>query len=534
MVRILVSDKLAAEGLEILQSAQDVEVNVKTGLKPEELCSIIGEYDGLIIRSDTKVTADVLSHAHRLRVIARAGVGVDNVDVPAATRKGIVVMNTPDGNTISTAEQTMCLLLALARHTVNACASLRAGKWDRSVYMGRQLFGKTLGVVGLGRVGQAVAERALGFGMQVLGYDPYFASPQGSLKGRIEMIDDINELCRRCDYLTVHTPKTAQTTGLIGKDQFALMKKGAAVINCARGGIINEEALYEALTSGKLSGAGLDVYTKEPPEDRRLVELPNVVCTPHLGASTLEAQVLVAADAARQLVTFLKTGEVINAVNAPGYSSSLAKALRPYASLAQRMARILSQISPGRTKKLKIAYQGEIADMETGVVTTSALVGMLQGRTEQPVNAVNAQLLARDRGIEVEETSSSTAGDFTTLIQMDLETDKGVRGVSGTVFSGTLPRIVGICDYRMEMVPEGRILITYNDDKPGVIGSVGALFGRHNINIGSLTFGRKRETEKSVMVFALDAEPSKEVMDELSALPFIDAVHYIQLPDLET
>lgn len=532
MIRILVSDKLAAEGIEILQSASDVQVDVKTGLKPGELAGIIGGYDGLIIRSGTKVTAEVLAAPGKLRAIARAGVGVDNVDVPTATRKGIVVMNTPDGNTITTAEQTLCLLFALARHTVDACQSLRSGKWERSSFMGRQLAGKTLGVVGLGRIGRAVAERALGLAMQVIGYDPYFAELPAGLKGRVEMTDDLDDLCRRCDYLTVHTVKTEQTTGLIGKSRLALMKKTAAVINCARGGIVDEDALYEALDSGKLSGAALDVYTKEPPEDRRLIDHPKVICTPHLGASTAEAQTQVAVDAARQLLTLLTTGEVINAVNAPGHAAGLDEMLRPYISLAQRMGTILARVNPGRAKKLTITYSGEIAEMDPSAVTVSLLVGLLADQTEEPVNAINVQLLMRDRGIEVKEVKSSVSGDFSSLIATKLETDKGTRTIAGTVFSGTLPRIVGICDYRMEMVPEGNMLITFNDDKPGVIGGMGGLFGKHGVNIGSLTFGRKLDGQKSVMVFTLDSEPSKEILAEMSALPYIHAVHFIPLPAL--
>jgi len=533
MIRVLVSDKLAPEGLEALRSERDVEVDVKTGLTNAELAGIIGEYDGLIVRSGTKVTADVLAQPGRLRAIARAGVGVDNIDVDTATRKGIVVMNTPDGNTISTAEHTLGLLFALVRNVVSACTSLKSGQWDRSAFMGRQLAGKTLAVVGLGRVGKAVAERALGLGMQVLGFDPYFAPSQGSFKGRIEMIDDLNDLCRRCDYLTVHTPLTDQTRGLIGAEQFALMKEGAAVINCARGGIIDEEALYDALTDGQLGGAALDVYSQEPPADRRLIDLPNVVCTPHLGASTKEAQVLVAVDAAKQLIKVLTTGEAINAVNAPGYDASVAKVLRPYASLAQRMGTILAHIGAGRTKRIKIVYSGELADMDTSAATVAIMVSLMQRHSEEPVNAVNVNILARERGIEVEEIKTHAGKDFTALIEASLETDKVTRSISGTVFAGALPRIVAIDEYPMEVIPAGRMIVAFNDDKPGVIGQVGTLFGQHGINIGSLTFGRKLETQKAVMILTLDAEPSSQTLADMKALPFMDAVHFIQLPELE-
>jgi len=534
MLRILVADKLAPEGLELLKSEHDVQVDVKPGLKPEELAKIVGKYDGMIVRSGAKVTADVLARSGRLRGIARAGVGVDNIDVATATRKGILVMNTPDGNTISTAELTIALLLTMCRHTVSACASLKSGEWERSKFMGRQVSGKSLGVVGLGRVGRAVVDRALGFGMQVLGFDPYFVPSQAAFKGRIEIIDDLNELCKRCDFLTVHTPITDQTRGLIGAEQFKLMKDGAAVINCARGGIIDEDALCEALTGGKLSAAAVDVYTSEPPTDRRLIELANVVCTPHLGASTIEAQVLVAVDAATQLIRALRTGEVVNAINAPGYDAALAKVLQPYASLAQRTGRILGTITDGRIKKLKIVYSGEVADLEAAPVTVSVLVGLLQDRTEEPVNAVNAKLFARDRGIEVEEVKSHAVGDFTTLIEATLETDKASHTVAGTVLGRSLPRIVSIDDHRMEMIPAGRLLILFNDDTPGAIGEVGTLFGKHGINIGSLTFGRKLATQKSVMVLTLDEKPAPDLLTEIAELPFMDAIHFIELPELQT
>jgi len=534
MFRILVADKLAQEGLDILQAEKDVTVDVKVGLKPDELAKVVGEYDGLIIRSGAKVTAEVLEHSGRLKAIARAGVGVDNVDVPTATRKGVVVMNTPDGNTISTAEQTITLMFGLARHLYKACDSLKKGEWERNKFMGRQLEGKTLGVVGLGRVGRAVAERALGLGMRVVGFDPYFSPTESSFKGRVELVEDVNALCKQCDYLTVHTPLTEQTKGIVGAEQLGLMKKSAAVINCARGGIIDEEALYQALTAGTISAAALDVYSEEPPKDRRLVELENVVCTPHLGASTKEAQVVVAIDAAKQVLKVLKTGEVINAVNAPGFDASLAKVLRPYASLAQRMGKILGSVTQGRTRKLKVVYSGEMAELEAGAVTVSLLVGLLQGQSDEPVNAVNARLFIKERGIEVEEIKSHAAGDFATLIEATLETDKEQHSVTGTVFSRSLPRIVAIDDYRMEMVPAGRMIISFNDDKPGVIGGVGNLFGQHKINIGSLTFGRKTQTQKAVLVLALDQEPSQAILREMSELPFMDGVNYIELPELET
>jgi len=535
MIRILVADKLAKEGVNVLENAKDVEVETHAPITEDQLVEKVRHFDGMIVRSATKVTAKVLENPGRLKAIARAGVGVDTIDVATATRKGVLVMNTPGGNTLATAEQTFALILAMCRHTPQAVQSLKAGKWERSRFMGTQLAGKTLGVIGLGRIGQAVANRALAFEMNVLGYDPYFAlPPEKVFGGRVKMVDDLTELCRNSDIITVHTPLTDQTRGLIGKEQFALMPDGVRVVNCARAGIIDEQALYEALQSGKVAAAALDVYSTEPPDDRRLIELENVVCTPHLGASAKEAQISVAVDAGKQLIHYLTTGEPVNAVNAPGYDKSVAAALKPYGALAQRMGTILGHVTSGRVLKLTATYRGELAELDTSYLTTNLTVALLQGQTDEPVNAINAAIFARERGIEIQEIKNTSAGDFTNLIEAELTTDKGRRTLAGTLFSKTQPRIVAIDNYRMEMVPAGRMIITFNDDAPGVIGSVGSLFGKHGINIGSLTFGRQKETQKAVMVLTLDSEPDRQVMDQMAGLPFMDSVHFIHLPPLDS
>lgn len=534
MIRILVADKLAEEGLEVLKESADVEFEFKTGMSEDELAEAVREFDGLIVRSAVKVTAKVLENPGRLRAIARAGVGVDTIDVAAATRKGIIVMNTPDGNTISTAEQTITLMMALSRNTAKAVESLKAGKWDRKSFMGVQLAGKTLGVIGLGRIGRAVAARAVGMEMKVLGYDPYF-SPSDDMadKGHIQLIESIDDMIPQCDYLTVHTPMTDQTRSLINAERLSKAKPTLRLVNCARGGIIDEKDLLEALKAGTVAGAGIDVYTEEPPESDHIKELiahENVVCTPHLGASTIEAQVQVAVDAAKQLIDALRGGQARSAVNVPGLSRGISGSIKPYYDLCSRMGTVLSRITPGQVRKISVSFSGQVAERETAALTTGLLIGVLQPQLEEAVNVVNAPLLAKERNIKIDQTTSDDAGNFTSLIAATVETEHGSHSVTGTVFSKELGRIVAIDGYGMEMVPADDLVISFNDDVPGVIGAVGNLFGMHNINIASMTFGRKQATQKAVLVLTLDAAPPVEVLDEMASLPFMDTVHHISLP----
>jgi len=531
-MKVLIADKLSKVGIDWLESQTDVEVGIKPGLPPEDLAGIVGQYDGMIIRSGVKVTAEVLAEPGRLKCIARAGVGVDNVDVPLATQKGVIVMNTPGGNTLSTAELTLALMLGLSRKIAPASASLRAGEWNRKAYQGTQVAGKTLGIVGLGRIGMAVARRAVALEMRVLGFDPFFAGPPGA---SLEIVKDLGELCRRADYITVHVPKSPETLGMIGAEQFALMKPTVRLINAARGGIIDPQALLDALEAGKIAGAALDVWTREPPEteaEKALIRHPNVLAVPHLGASTEEAQDQVALDAARQLVEALRGGQVRNAINAPGFDKAIPAELRPYSELATRMGTILASITPGALKKVEVTYRGRIADMNVAPVTTHLLVGLLQPHLEQNVNVINAPVLADRRGLEVRQVTSAKVKEFTNLMEVMVQTEQMRRTAVGTIFGNRFPRVISIDGFRMELKPEGHVLIIANDDRPGVVGKYGSILGASNINIADMTFARKLKPPKAVVGISLDSEPGEAVLDEIRAQEFVESVYYLRLPEL--
>ncbi len=532
MYKVLIADKLSAVGIDWLKSQPDVEIDNKPGLSPEELVKTVKDYDGMIIRSGAKVTAAVLEDPGRLKVIARAGVGVDNVDVPVATAKGVIVMNTPGGNTVSTAELALTLMMALSRKISPASASLEAGKWDRKVFQGTQVAGKTLGIVGMGRIGRALAARAAGLDMRVIGYDPFFA---GGDSNDVEMVKDLIELCKRSDYISVHVPKSAETTGMIGEAQFAAMKPSVRLINAARGGIIDPAALLAAIKEHRVAGAALDVYLAEPPSSEaelELIQQPNVLCVPHLGASTEEAQEQVAIDAAEQLVEALRGGEVRNAINAPGFDQALPPALRPYTELAGRMGTILSEITPGALKKVEVIYRGAIGQMNVAPVTTYLLVGLVSSRMEMTVNVINAPVLARQRGLEIEQITSEKVREFANLMEVTVETDQAKRTAVGTIFGNRFPRIIAIDGYRMELKPEGPIVIILNDDKPGVVGRYGMLFGGNDINIADMTFSRKMKLKMAMVGINLDQAPPEAVINDIRNIDFVRAAHYISLPEL--
>jgi len=529
MLKILVSDKLAEEGLNLLRSMDDVEVTVKTGLSEDELAEIIGEFDGLIIRSGTKVTAKVLEKSGKLRGIARAGVGVDNVDVPVATNKGIIVMNTPDGNTISAAEHTIALMMALSRHVVAGCTSLKAGRWDRKLFMGTQLMGKTLGVIGLGRIGMAVARRALGMKMIVIGYDP-LASPETAEETGIQICENLEDICKQSDYITLHCPVTDETRGMINGKLLGKMKPTARIINVARGAVIDEKALYDALAAKKIAGAALDVFAQEPPANRRFEELENCVVTPHLGASTEEAQIEVAVDAAAELVDALRGTQMRNALNAPGMDKALPEIVRKYRVLAERLGVVISSIAPGSIKKVEVTYRGEIAGADTAAVTTSFSVGLLQKHFEEPVNVVNVPMLAKQRGISIDEVKNPDAKDYSSTMGVRVVTDKVERRVIGTIIGKAMPRIIGIDDYELEMSPEGTIMIIFNDDRPGVIGSVGTICGKHKLNIGTMGVGRVKAEDRAVLAISLDEAPGAKAINEFQKQDFVKSVYVCELP----
>jgi len=531
-MKVLIADKLSETGIEWLRKQEDVDVDVKAGLAPEELAKIVAEYDGVIIRSGVKITAEVLTDPGKLRCIARAGVGVDNVDVPLATQKGVIVMNTPGGNTLSTAELTLALMMSLSRKIAPANVSLKSGEWNRKAYSGTQLAGKTLGVVGMGRIGRAVAKRAAGLEMRVLGYDPFFA---GTPDEDVEMVKELNDLCKRSDYVTVHVPKNPDTVGMIGAEQFAVMKPTARVINAARGGIIDPEAALNALDQEQIAGIAIDVWTSEPPEteaERKLIQHPNCLAVPHLGASTEEAQVQVALDAAQQLVEALRGGEVRNAVNAPGFDKVIPAVLRPYTELATRMGTILSSITEGALTKVEVIYRGQIAEMNVAPITTYLLVGLLQPHMEQPLNVINAPVLAENRGVEVDQITSAKVRDFTNMMEVAIATDKQRRTAKGTIFGNRFPRVIAIDGFRMEMKPEGHVLIIANDDKPGVVGRYGTILGKNNVNIADMTFARKIAQGMAIVGINLDNEPPQSVVDEIRRQEFVHEAHYLHLPIL--
>ena len=531
-IKILIADKLSKVGLDWLKQHSDVEFDSKPGLTPADLAKIVGEYDGMIIRSGVKVTAEVLANPGRLKGIARAGVGVDNVDVPVATAKGVIVMNTPGGNTLSTAELAFSLMLALSRKIAPANASLKGGQWDRKSFEGTQLAGKTLGVIGMGRIGKAVARRAEAFEMRVLGFDPYFA---GQAEGHVEIVKDLLELCKRADYITVHTPKSAETTSMIGKEQFAVMKPSVRLINAARGGIISVEELLLALNEKRVAGAALDVFLKEPPEneaEKALIQHPNVLAVPHLGASTEEAQEQVALEAAEQLVEALRGGEVRNAVNAPGFDKALPAMLRPYTELALRLGTILASITPGAVSKAEVIYRGAIADMNVGPITTYLLVGLMQKHMDQPVNVINAPVLAKQRGVEIEQSTSAKVKEFANLMEVSVVTESGKRSAVGTIFGNRFPRIIAIDGYHLELKPEGHVVVILNEDRPGVLGRYGTVFGSNSINIADMTFSRKKKSGLAVVGINLDQAPAAKVMDQIRQQEGVQEAYYLNLPEL--
>ena len=528
MIKVLITDKLAQEGIDLINATEGAEAVVKTGIDEEELATIIGDYDGLIIRSGTKVTAKVLSNPGRLKGVARAGVGVDNIDIPAATRKGILVMNTPGGNTLSAAEHTVALMLAMSRSVVPACTSLKSGAWDRKKYMGNQLNNKVLGVIGLGRIGMAVVKMGLGFNMKILGYDP-LAAPTDAERLGVEVTDDLERIYREADYITVHVPRNEQTLNMIGAEQIAQMKRTVRLVNCARGGVINEDALYDALAEKRIAGAALDVFSSEPPENRRFAELDNCLVTPHLGASTEEAQVEVAVEAAEILLDAIKGGPLRNAINAPSTAGAMPLLVSRYADLARRVGILLSTIAPGNIKEVQVQYRGSIAAMDTEPATLNFAVGLLQKHFEMPLNMVNTPVLAKERGISIDETRNTEAKDVASSFTATVVTNKVRRTVRGSVFGETLLRIMEIDGFNVEMTPQGAVLVIFNDDKPGVIGAVGTVCGKHGINICTMGVGQKLELQKAVLAVSLDQEPAAVTVDELSQLDFVNEIYVCTL-----
>ncbi len=529
-MRVLIADHLSEDGINVLKAEAGLKVDVRTDLSSKDLAQIIGPYDGLVVRSATKVTAEVIAKAARLKVIGRAGVGVDNIDTQAATQRGIVVMNVPAGNTMSTAEHTMSLLLSMARMIPQANASLRAGLWERSKFIGTELFGKTLGIVGLGKIGTEVAKRAQAFGMRVLAYDPFLS------KDRLQQIDipmaELSQLCAESDFITVHTPLTAETRHLIDAKAIATMRRTARLINCARGGIIDEEALHQAIVGGKLAGAALDVFEQEPPKSNPLVMLDSVVCTPHLGASTQEAQLNVAIEVAKQVADALLGRGIRNAVNMPSVDAQTLKVLEPYIILGERLGSIATQLSGGKISEVRVTYAGEMTAQDTSAVTLAVLKGLLSPIVGENVNYVNASVIASERGLKVVEAKASRTEEFVSLLALDVFSN-GTSGASlslqGTLSARRQPRIVKIDRYDVEVSPTGCLLFLKNKDKPGLIGSLGTLLGEASINIAGMSNGRDKPGGTAITVVTIDHPVSSKVLERIKTLKHVLDVKLIKL-----
>jgi D-3-phosphoglycerate dehydrogenase len=517
MPKVLISDALSPAAVQIFKDRGiAVDFQPALGKDKEKLAATVGNYDGLAIRSATKVTAKILEQARTLKVIGRAGIGVDNVDIPAATARGIIVMNTPFGNSITTAEHAVSLMLAMARQIPEADASTRAGKWEKNKFMGVEMFGKTLGVIGCGNIGSIVADRALGLKMKVIAYDP-FLSPDRATDLGVEKVE-LDELFRRADFITLHTPLTDKTRNIINADAIKTMKKGVRIVNCARGGLVDETALYEALKNGSVAGAAFDVFVTEPATENPLFNLPNVVCTPHLGASTSEAQENVALQIAEQMSDYLLRGAISNAINFPSISAEEAPQLKPFVALAERLGSFAGQLTETGISKVQIAYEGAVAQMNTKALTSAALAGLLRPMLGD-VNVVSAPLVAKERGIVVEEVTREMPEDYESLITVTVTTERQSRHVSGTVFADGRPRIVNIKGIRMDAEFGPSMIYITNLDKPGFIGKFSSTLGEAGINIATFHVGRDAPGGNAVALIEIDGELPDAVLAKVRALP---------------
>ena len=527
MIKVLVSDALSVEGLKVFNDSVELTVDVKTDLKPDALKEIIKDYDALVVRSATKVTKEIIQAASKLKVIGRAGVGLDNVDLEAATAKGIIVMNTPAGNTISTAEHTFSMILTLSRNIAQANASMKKGEWKRSKFMGVELYNKVLGIVGFGRIGSEVAKRALSFGMKVLAYDPFLSAQIAESIG--VGIAELTKLLQESDYITVHTPLTDETRHMISDKEFGMMKKNVRIVNCARGGIIDELALVRAVKEGKVAAAALDVFENEPlAADSELLKLDNVITTPHLGASTEEAQINVAIEVAEIVRDALLGRGIRNAANYPCLEAEVCKILNPYINLGEKLGMFSAQLVEGRFQELVINYSGQITKYDLSSVTLALAKGVLTPILKETVNFVNGVSLLKERGINLRESKSAQEGEFVNLIQLEIKTDKETKSVCGTLSSNKQPRIVKIDDYYLELYPVGEMVFIRNWDKPGLIGSLGTFMGKNGINIAAMTFGRDKPNGKAISVLNVDSQVSPEIQDKIRELENILTVKIIR------
>jgi D-3-phosphoglycerate dehydrogenase / 2-oxoglutarate reductase len=525
--KVLISDPLSNRGLDILGREPSLRVDIKPGLPADELKKVIPGYDAIIIRSETKLTRELIEAGGRLKVIGRAGIGLDNIDIPAATKKGIVVMNTPQENAIAAAEHTLAMMLSAARKIPQASALLKQGKWEKKRFMGVEIYNKTLGIVGIGVIGTIVADRARALRMKVIAFDPYLSKEAAEKKG-VDLVP-MDELLARSDFISIHTPLTEDTRNFIDRKAFQKMKGGVILVNCARGGIINEKDLHDAIGEGKVAGAALDVFEKEPAVGNPLLELDGVIGTPHLGASTGEAQENVAVAIAQQVVDYLVHGEARNAVNLPMVSADVLPLVTPFCNLGEKLGGFLAQISKHAVEEVQIDYSGEVVEYGTKPVMVSVLKGLLTPHLGETVNYVNAPVLARERGIRVRETTSSRAEDFASLIVLTARSKRETNTIAGTLFGMKELRIVRFNDFHIEAIPEGHILLVYNYDRPGVIGNLGTALGSRGINIATMQFGRDRPGGNAISLLHLDARLDTGVLDEILKLPNIISVQQINL-----
>jgi D-3-phosphoglycerate dehydrogenase len=527
-MKVLVSDKLAPEGIRLLEETPGIEVTFQTKWEPGELQEKIKGYSALIIRSATKVNESVIEAADELKVVGRAGIGVDNIDQKAASKKGIVVMNTPTANTVTTAEHALAMIMALSRKIPQATASMKSGKWEKSKFSGVELFEKVLGVVGLGNIGSILAGRAIGLGMTVIAYDPFLSAERATQLG-VELVE-LDDLFERADFISSHVPLTDKTKNLFRAETFAKMKPGVRIVNCARGGVVHEADLVEAVKAGQVAGAALDVFEKEPlSSDSPLCAVDEIILTPHLGASTAEAQVKVAVDVARQVVDFLTKGIIKNAVNMPSVDPDALARIQPYLELASKMGGFMGQMIEGRMSEVVIEYSGKVASADVRPLTATLLKGLLEPILQEMVNLVNAPYLAKDRGIRVTESVTSEPGDFTSLISVRIRTDQGERTLAGTLFARKYPRIVGFDGYELEVTPTGHMLVFANEDRPGVIGKMGTLLGDNGVNIAQMRLGRSAPQQDAVGVLTVDSAIPEEVMQDVLKLPFIKSAKQLVL-----
>jgi D-3-phosphoglycerate dehydrogenase len=515
MPKVLISDKMDPKAAQIFRE-RGVEVDEITGKTPEELMAIIGDYDGLAIRSATKVTKAILAHATKLKVVGRAGIGVDNVDIPAASAQGVVVMNTPFGNSITTAEHAIALMFALARQLPEADASTQAGKWEKNRFMGVELTAKTLGLIGAGNIGGIVADRARGLKMKVVAYDP-FLTPEKALEMGVEKVT-LDELLARADFITLHTPLTDQTRNILSAENLTKTKKGVRIINCARGGLVDEAALKAGLDSGHIGGAALDVFVEEPAKASPLFGTPNFVSTPHLGASTNEAQVNVAIQVAEQMADFLMSGGVTNALNMPSLSAEEAPRLKPYMALAEKLGSLVGQLAHGSIDRISVHSEGAAAELNPKPITSAVLSGFLKTQTAT-VNMVNAPLIARDRGVEVREVRTEREGDYHTLLRVAVRTEDGERSVAGTLFGDQAPRLVELFGVKIEADLVGSMLYVVNEDAPGFIGRLGTTLGEAGVNIGTFHLGRRSAGGEAVLLLSVDEPVTADLLTQVRALP---------------